>query len=367
MNKRVMVSLCVLVVALVLIVTTLFSNGWKKEKKQEVPKVGFIMTGSVDEAGWNGMHYQGILTACNNRGAELIVKENVLEYTGVCPQAIQELIDEGAKIIFLSSFGYAEESKDIIERNKDVIFYSESSSYSNTDNISTYFARMYQGRYLSGIVAGMMTSTNQIGYVAAMDNCEVNRGINAFALGVKKVNPDAQVIVMWTGEWNNKEEEERLARILVEEKNVDVLSYHQNMPNVVMAAQELSVYSIGYHESMRDKADKCLTSVICDWEKLYDEIIRTYLTGKASGGETLWLGIDKGVVGLAPYHPGMPEEVMKKVEEAKAELLAGKEVFSGEIYDNKGNLRCGEGEMISDKTLMENIDWHVEGVSVYEK
>ena len=335
-----------------------------REKTQGV-KIGFVMTGSVEEHGWNGMHYDGVKAACNKLGTTLLVRENVKEFSRECIVAIRELAEQGAGMIILSSYGYSEEVKDFVKEYPEIDFYVNSSEYHDA-NMTSYFVRMYQARYLAGIVAGMKTETDSIGYVAAMENNEVNRGINAFTLGVKSVNPDAEVVVSWTGAWDNKEMERQVASELIED-GADVLTYHQNQANVVEVAEEEGIYSIGYHIPLENCSDKNLTTVACNWSIVYEEIIREFLVGKGNLKDNYWIGLESEAVSLTGYSESVTEEIKNEVEKAKQKILSGWDVFSGEIYDVDGKLRCGEKETISDTILLEQFDWFVEGVRLYEK
>lgn len=362
-RKRGEIILLGAIAVVVLIVLLIVFMGREKESKT---KVGFIMSGACDETGWNGMHYNGMKQACESLGVELLVKENVKEFKGECEAAIEELVEAGAGLIILSSYNYSEEVKDVVKQYPEIVFYGNSSEYHDV-NMTSYFARMYQARYLAGFVAGMQTETGKIGYVAAMSNNEVNRGISAFTLGVKKVNPTAEVIVAWSGDWDAEEEEKRLAEALVKEAGVDILTYHQNRPNVIDTAEQLGVYSIGYHEELTGKSEKYLMSVVCEWEMVYKELVKSYLSGKANEKENYWIGMEVEAVGLSEYSGLISGEIRQRVRTEKKELISGRDVFSGEIYDTEGILRCGEKEMISDEILLEQFDWFVEGVRFYEE
>lgn len=334
-------------------------------KKEEKVKVGFILSGSIEEEGWNGRHYQGIAAACEELDVQLVVKEDVKEYTGECAQAIRELAKEDIRMIVLSSYGYSEEVKDLVAEYPEITFCASSSEY-HSDNMTSYFSRMYQARYLSGIIAGMKTESNVIGYVAAMPNNEVNRGINAFALGVKRVNKEAQVVVSFTGTWDDEQIEKSTADKLIEELQADVLTYHQNQNNVILAAEEAGVYSIGFHQQFEGFSPKYLTSAVYDWRLVYRTIIREFLCREENSRHNYWIGIENGAIALSEFSEEVSEEIREEVERATQEILAGKDVFSNVIYDNEGKLRCDEGEIISDEMLLENFDWYVEGVEFYE-
>ena len=364
LNKKKRTALLGILVLLVgILAAVLLFMGRSSSKKE---KIGFIMTGNIGEEGWNGMHYEGVSAACRNLGVELYVKENIIEFTGECGPAIEDLVKQGCKMIILSSYGYAEEVKGIIEKYPQISFYNSSFEY-HSDNVTSYFSRMYQARYLAGIVAGMKTENNKIGYVAAMPVSEVNRGINAFALGVKRVNPDAVVTVAWSNEWDNEAEERKQADKLIEDVGVDVITYHQNQTYVADEADKLGVYSIGYHQRLNNGSDKHLTAVVGDWKSTYEAIIKQYLRGNSQDYKVYWVGMDENAVKLADFSAAVSEDIKSEVSKATHEILSGKDVFSGVIYDNKGTLRCKEKQAIRDEDLLEHFDWYVEGVEIYEK
>ena len=362
-NKKRIALLVVFVSLLVILIAVLLFMGKTFSKKE---KIGFIMTGSIGEEGWNGMHYKGVSAACDNLDVELLVKENIKEFQGECGPAIEDLVNQGCKMIILSSYGYAEEVKDRIEKYPEVSFYNNSFDY-HADNVTSYFPRMYQARYLAGIVAGMQTETNQIGYVAAMPTNEVNRGISAFTLGVRQVNPDATVTVAWSNAWADEEEERRQADNLIDNAGVDVITYHQNQPYVAEEAEKAGIYSIGYHQNLENGSDKYLTAVVGDWKLTYEAIIRQYLRGNSADIKVYWVGIDENAVRLTDFSTVISEDIKTEVIRATNEILAGQDVFSGVIYDTEGSLRCKENQVIRDEILLEQFDWYVEGVEFYDK
>ena len=349
----------VLIVTIALIILTGF-------KKNDSHMVGLIITGETDDDGWNSAHYNGVISACEKLGTELIVKENITEGSGKCADAIHELVDKGAGMIILSSYLYSAETKDIIDSYPQIAFYASSSEY-QAKNVTSYFGRMYQARYLAGIIAGMQTETNSIGYVAAMPNSEVNRGINAFTLGVKSVNPAATVYVRWTEAWDNEASEVAAAQALIDNKCADVLTYHQNQHYTARTADNAGVYSIGYNEAVEGLSENYLTAAVWNWDALYYQIIREYVQGQPNTVERRWFSIDSGTVGLSEISPLVKEEALQAVDEAENRWLRGEDVFSGKIYDNNGVLRCNQNETLPDEMLFENMDWLVEGVEIYNE
>ncbi len=338
----------------------MFGNG----NREEPPVIGFVMTGGAEESGWNGRHYAAVKSVTDQMGARLILKEHVRENTGECQQAIRELAREGAGMIFLSSFAYPREAIHIVSDYPKIAFGVISAEFT-AKNMTANFVRVYQARYLAGIIAGLRTGSNIIGYVAAMNNSEVDRGINAFALGVQRVNSRAKVLVAFTGSWQDDEKEAANARRLVA-AGADVLTYHQNQHAVADAAEEMGVDFIGYHEVFSGRSPHYLTSVVCRWEAYYTDIMQRYLKGELNHDPIHWMGLEKGAVYLSGYSSRVTEYMRENVEQAQKEIEEGFFIFSGQLYDNQGILRCGRGESLSDIILLEHVNWLVKGVEVLE-
>ena len=353
-----LIAAAVILVA-VFVVIAVFGSG-----SDTAFKVGLILTGEADDDGWNGVHYNGVVSACERLDTRLLLKENVAEGSRRCIEAIHELAKEGAQMIILSSYAYPDEVKDIISDYPEIAFYAISSEYS-AENLTSYFGRMYQARYLAGVVAGMKTESNAVGYVAAMPNNEVNRGINAFTLGVRSVNPEAKVYVSWTDSWDDGKREAEATEKLIKELNADVMTYHQNQHYTAETADNAGIYSIGYNEIAEGLSDKYLTAAIWNWDSLYYEIIREFVQGQPNSVSLHWFAIDSGVVGLSEMSPSVDADTLKAVENAENRLKGLNDVFSGVIYDNEGGLRCNEGESLSDETLLTGMNWFVDGVVIY--
>ena len=327
-------------------------------------KIGFIILGDIQEAGWNASHYNGIKEACNQLRLELIYRDNVKENSGQCPLAIEELIAQGAGMIFLASFAYPDEVKDFVKKYPKISF-ATNSTKGYTRNMTSHFVRMYEGRYLCGALAGMRTKSNVIGYVAAIPTAEVNRGINAFTLGVQRVNPNAKVVVMWTGDWQDEKVEAAHTERLIKEVGADVLTYHQDEATTADVAEKFGVDFIGYNSLLEGYSDHCLTSQLCRWDIFYQDVIKRHLKGELNVIKNHWVGIQNNVIVLSDYSDLVTPEMRERISFLRQELMSGMLIFSDEIYDNQGNLRCEKKEAISDDALLE-IDWLIKGVEVIE-
>ncbi len=323
-------------------------------------RVGAVFSGAVNEPGWNGANYSGINSACKSMDIELFTCENVPEEREACFRAVSSLAEQKCRAIFLTSYGYARYANDLSAVYPRISFYVNGSDSVNTGAVY-YLGRLYQMRYLSGIIAGATTKTGTIGYVAAMPNNEVNRGINAFTLGVRRAAPDAVVRVIFTGAWDAPEEETAAVGRL-KELGADVIAYHQNRESVPAACEAAGLDFIGMYGLTGDYSSHLLTSVQCRWSKIYTELIRDMNKGNAKSGRICWLGIKEDAVALSEFSDNVTEKARYEIYLAEDELSAGKLIFSGEIYDNKGVLRCAKDETIPDHALLYGMDWYTEGV-----
>ncbi|HHW41523.1 MAG TPA: BMP family ABC transporter substrate-binding protein [Syntrophomonadaceae bacterium] len=326
---------------------------------KEKLKVAFIYIGPVGDAGWTYAHEQGRKYLEQHvPDIETKIVEKVPEVDG--EKVATQLVQEGYKVIFATSFGYMDGIINVAKKYPNIIFL-HCSGYKTAPNVGTYFGRMYQARYLSGIVAGKMTKTNKIGYVAAFPIPEVVRGINAFTLGVRAVNPKATVNVVWTNTWLNPALEKDAAKSLLEQ-GCDIITQHQDSPGPMQAAEEKGAYGIGYNSDMSKYAPKAfLTAPVWNWGPYYVKVINEIKEGKWKSSQ-YWGPMSDGVVGLAPFSKAVPEDVRKLVEEKKQLIVSGKwDVFTGPIKDQKGEIRVKDGERMTDQAML-SFDWFVEGV-----
>ena len=347
------------------IIITLLIISFKEHTQQTKDIVGGVFIGSVKDGGWNESHYNGLSMACEELDIELITEEYVAEETEAVKEAVDDLTEKGATIIFLTSNGYGDNVREVVESYPNISFYTVSSeAYAANEN--TYFARMYQARYLSGMLAAKYTKTNILGFVAGISSPQVNRGINAFLLGARSVNPEVVVKVRFTDSWLDAEAEKEAARKLVEEDGADVLAYHVSESTTVSVAEDLDVYSVGYSIIYGDYSDKLLCNVDYRWDVLYREMIQDYLKGYVAKSTPYWKGISEGAVAIDRISP-IVDENTKNLLLMKYNSIDGiHDVFMDEIYDNEGNLRCNEGERISDGALLFDMNWFVEGVEICE-
>ncbi len=335
-------------------------------------KVGVIhLSDPAEGSGYTYTHDQGIIGMQKNLGLsdDQIVRKISVDDTDAAAveTAITECVEEGCNIIFATSWGYMDTCEALAEEFPEVIFSHGTGYKSNGTNFNNYFGRIYQARYLSGIVAGMKTETNKIGYVAAMgqENGEVTSGCNAFAMGVASVNPGAEVYVSVTNSWFDPEGEKQAAERLIAE-GCDVIGQHCDTPNPQTAAEEHGVWGVGYNSDMtKDAPGATLTSVMWDWSVYYTKAVQNVIDGTWVAGEKVdnYFGdMADGLVTLGEFNPDLvTDEMIAKVEEVKAQIVSGEwDVFDGktEIMDNEGNAHTLEGADYG------SCNWYYENVNV---
>ncbi len=332
------------------------------EKKEDAKKfkAGFVYVSPVGDAGYSYAHDMGRQAVQDLGWVETSFVESVAEGAD-SERVIRNMARKGFDVIFTTSFGYMDPTLKVAEEFPNVKF-MHCSGFKKSANMDNYFGRMYQARYLTGLVAGAMTKSNIIGYVAAFPIPEVIRGINAFTLGVREANPKAEVRVVWTKTWYDPALEKDAAISLLD-VGADIIAQHQDSPGPQEAAQERGVYSIGYNSDMASFAPKAhLTAAIWNWGSLYVETVKEVRDGTWKGDQAIWWGMDKGIVDLAPYGDMVPEDVRKMVDAKKAEIKSGKDiVFAGPIKNQKGEVAIPEGQSASDEQLL-GMTWFVEGV-----
>ena len=336
-------------------------------------KVGVIhLSDPADGSGYTYTHDIGIMGMQQNLGlsdSQIIRKINVNDSDkDATRKAIKECIDEGCNIIFSTSWGYMETTAQMAEEYPDVYFSHGTGYMSNGKNFNNYFGRIYQPRYLSGIVAGMNTKMNKIGYVAAMgsENSEVTGGIDAFALGVYSVNPSAQIYVKVTNSWYDPAAEKAAASTLLN-MNCDVIAQHCDTTYPQLLAQQKNVYSIGYNSDMsKDAPDACLCSVIWNWSAYYTAAVQSVIDGTWDGSN-YYGGMNENIVGITQLADFCKSGTQQKVDEAKKDIISGKlGIFDGVIETNTGTTVGESGKTLKDSDITGNINWYFKTVTLVQ-
>ncbi len=324
-------------------------------------QVAFVYVGVPGDAGWTYQHdlgRQAMEEALGDR-VETTYVENVPE-GAESERVYEDLARQGNDLIFGTSFGYMEQMAAVSEDFPDVAF-EHATGFMLTENLGNYFGAAEEGRFLEGMAAGAATETGQLGYVAAFPIPEVVRGINAWTLGARSVNPDATVQVVWTSTWFDPEVEGQAAESLLA-AGVDVVGMHQDSPAVGQAAEAAGALWTGYHSDMEEFAPNAwLTATTWDWGPFYTLRAQQVLDGTWEP-ESYYGSMADGLVGLAPFGENVPEDIRGEIETRMQEMIDGSFApFTGPINDQDGEERVPEGEQMTLEELLA-FDWFVEGV-----
>ena len=328
-------------------------------KTIESIKVAFVYVGPVGDLGWSYAHDQGRL-ALEELGVETAYSELVAEGPDAA-RVLQSYASQGYDLIFATSFGYMDSVIEVAAGFPDVKF-EHATGYKTAENVGIYDGRGYQGWYLSGMVAGAMTQSNIIGYIAPYPIPEVVRNLNAFALGAQSINPLVEVRPIWIFAWFDPPAEREAAQALID-AGADVVARESDSVEPDKLAEEQGVYAIGYNVVNPEIAPQALlTAPIWNWQVIYEKKVRDVAAGTWTN-EPIWWGMEDGVLDLAPVAEFVPPVVQIAVEEAKEGILDGSfQFFCGPISDNTGVERVAAGECMDDPALL-SYDWLVAGVT----
>lgn len=331
------------------------------DAKTEPLKVGFVYVSPIGDAGWTFQHDQARRAIEKKFGNKIQTKyiESVPEGADA-ERVIRDLAQNGYQLIFTTSFGFMNPTLKVANQYPKNYF-EHATGFKTAKNMGFYNARFYEGRYLAGVIAGKMTKTNVAGYVAAYPIPEVVMGINAFTRGMRSVNPNAQVKVVWVNSWYDPGREREAADTLVSQ-GADILTHHSDSTAVVQAAEAKKVYAIAYHSDMSKYAPHAqLAAVTHHWENYYSDVVQSVLDNTWKP-DKVWGGIKGGFIDLAPINPVVPANVVALVNAAKADIASGKlHPFAGPMRDNEGKERLAPGQTLSDEALLK-MDYYVEGV-----
>ena len=323
-------------------------------------KVGFIYVGPIGDHGWTYQHDQGRLAveAALGDKIETVYVENVAEGPDA-ERAITRLARDGAGLIFTTSFGYMDPTNKVAKNFPDVKF-EHATGYKRADNVTTYSARFYEGRYVIGQIAAQMSKSGVAGYVASFPIPEVVRGINAFLLGAQSINPDFKIKVVWVNSWFDPGKEADAAKVMIGQ-GADIITQHTDSTAPLQIAAEMGVVGFGQASDMIAFAPKAqLTSIIDNWAPYYVARTQAVLDGTWESMDT-WDGMATGMVEMAPY-TNLPDDVVAMATETAAKIASGEmHVFDGPIHRQDGDMAIGEGERLDDGTLL-GMNWYVMGV-----
>jgi basic membrane lipoprotein Med (substrate-binding protein (PBP1-ABC) superfamily) len=330
--------------------------------------IGFLFVGPKDDYGYNQAAYIGSEAVEKAMGDKYKVlrAENVPE-NEEAERVMENMIQQGAKIIFPTSYGHLDPAINVAKRHPDVVFMHQGGAKS-TENVGAYFGTIWQPVYLSGVAAGKMSKTGKLGYIVAFPIPQTLLNINAFALGAQSVNPDATVNVVFTASWCDPAKQTEAVKTFVA-AGVDVVTQHQDCAKaIVEAAERAGIMSVGYHADGSALAPKgWITGSQWDWGNLYVDIAKTIADGKFKGSKYDGVyreGFKEGVVKLSPFGAAVPEDVKKLVLEKQQEMLDGKlNPFTGPIKDQAGTVQIPEGTTLDTIELEAKTNYLVQGVT----
>lgn len=325
--------------------------------------VGFIYPGPVADVGWAkqlDLGREAVEAAYGDRVVTRAV-ENIAEGPDA-GRVMGQLVADGADFIVLGSFGYMNDGLRLAQRHPEVNFI-HASGYRQAENFGTFTARNYEGFYLGGLAAGMVTESNTIGIVAAFAVPEVIAEINAIALAVREVKPEAEVRIVWVNSWFDPSREQEAARALVSQGADVLFSLHQDTPSVVNVAQAEGVYVINTGSDMSAHGpDAVLGSVVNDWSSYFVDVVGDALEGNFVGYDERG-GLASGMVSVQAWGDVLTDEQMARITATEAALISGEaHVFAGPLRDQDGTERVAEGEVLPDPEIF-GMNWLVEGLS----
>ena len=328
----------------------------------EPAKVGFIYVGPVGDFGWTYEHDQGRLAVEEAFGdrVETSYVENVPEGAD-SERVLTQMALAGNDLIFTTSFGYMDPTINVAAKFPDVKF-EHATGYKRADNVAIYSARFYEGRAVLGHIAGKMTKTNQIGYIASFPIPEVIRGINSAYIHAKKVNPDVEFKIVWVFTWFDPAKEADAAQTLIEQ-GVDVIMQHTDSTAPMSIAEEKGIYAFGQASDMKEFGPTArLSSIIDNWAPYYVARTQALLDGTWESVD-VWDGISTGMVEIGEFSERIPEDVRVEAQAISDSIANGTyHPFTGPINRQDGSAWLGEGEIADDGTLL-GMNFYVEGLS----
>ena len=353
-----LLNICVTIVLLLTIFVSVHQFGEQSWKGQS--QVGLIIPGVKENPGWDRSQYLAVKSVCEESNFSLVLRENIPDDYNSCKKVVDELAKRGVNTICFTNGCKLSNIKEF-EKIYPQISFCTIETISALWSGGAYSILSFEGSYLAGILAGLHTKTNKIGYVAPFSDSEVNQGINAFTLGVKRVNPDAEVLLNWSGSWDNPASEEQAVQNLKAQR-VDVLTYHENGATVPNTAERAGMYFIAFNE-VYPNHNYYLASIKIDWKRVYSDMIR-YRTGLRSGSTSHnAYGVSQQMVELSVTDKiSLREKVL--IDTAKWEIDNGRIIFSGDIFDRNDVRKCAANETIGFQKLQKDMNWLIKGVNI---
>jgi simple sugar transport system substrate-binding protein len=329
--------------------------------KAEPLKIAFAYIGPVGDGGWTFAHDNGRKAVEKEFGGKVVTTftESVPEGPDA-ERVIRDMVGQGNKLIFGTTFGYMDYMLKVAADAKDVKF-EHATGYKTAENLRTYDSRTYEGAYMAGVIAGGMTKTNVLGVVGSVPIPEVVRNINSFTLGAQSVNPKIRTKVVWVNKWFDPPKETEAATSLLN-GGADVLMQNTDSSAVLQTAEKAGKYAFGWDSDMTAYGPKAhLASAIINWGPYYIKATKDALEGTWKTGQAWW-GVKEGAIDIVSISDKVPAELKTKVEGVKSGLKDGSYViWKGPIVDNAGKEVLKKDEVADDKWLG-GINFFVKGV-----
>jgi basic membrane protein A len=341
----------------------------EKEAEAEEIVLGMCYNATIGDMGWVYAHDEARAIVVEKYPWVTSVVRESIATSDMYTVASTMIEDQGADIIIMNSAQFIDVAQKVAKDYPDVMVVYTEGFKRESPNVAYYFGAIFQPTYLTGLMAGALTKTNKIGFVAAMPLPQVNMRINAMAIGAREVNPDAKIVVKWTNSWFDPPTEGEVASALIAE-GCDVMAQHQNSPTAVTTAAAKKLYSFGYDADMSkfgvgpDGKNYHISAPAWHWSVVFEKMIQDYRDGK--NNVDYWSDMSEGMVDLSPINRDpIPPKVMELVERRKQEIMDGTfEVFHGPLYRWDNNkLMVPEGEALSLDEIR-HIDWFVKNVVV---
>ena len=324
-------------------------------------KVGFVYVGPIGDHGWSYQHDQGRLALEAHFGdkVQTTYVENVNEGADA-ERTIRRLAQAGNDVIFTTSFGFMNPTARVAADYPDKTFL-HATGYQRAENLGTYLSVTYEGRYVTGAAAGMVTQSNTIGYIASFPIPEVIRDINAVFLGARSVNPDAEIKVIWVNTWFDPARESDAANTLMDQ-GADVIVQHTDSPAPLLAAERRGHWGVGQASDMSRFGPKAhLLSVVNDWAPYYINTVEQVMAGTWESGD-YWGGIDEDVIKIVGINEQLSDEQRSKLEALTTAIGSGElHPFTGPLKNQAGELKVPEGTTMTREELA-GMNWYVEGI-----
>ena len=325
------------------------------------PKPAVIIFSQSNDGGWSQAIHEARTRLEKSMDIRIPQAEGIPETATAIRPAAELFIERGANIIIGSAFGYSDTFLELSERHPDVVFLNPAGT-TNGPNLKSFYGRTYESQYLCGMIAGGISKSGKLGFVAANPFGLVNWTVNAYLLGAQKVNPNASLTVVFTGAWGDPVKERAAAEALVEQ-GIDVIGQHVDTPTPQIVAQEKGIYGTGHHRDLSEFSTATQCSSVWRWEKFLQPEIEKISSGNFEPAPYgAFLSIADGGTDIACCGDAVSDDLKAKVMAERDALIAGKHVFAGPLSDMDGTSRVADGEVLGDGDLW-GMDWFVNGVT----